>query len=96
MSKPSLNLLVLGPGKTGSLVAEVARERGHQALIVDVDVNRDGAWLTPEHLRDFDVVVDFTSPEAVLTNIEACVRARSAGNSVHSSKAMMMSAPRPI
>ena len=78
MSKPSLNLLVLGPGKTGSLVAEVARERGHQALIVDVDVNRDGAWLTPEHLRDFDVVVDFTSPEAVLTNIEACVRAKQA------------------
>jgi len=78
LSKPSLNLLVLGPGKTGSLVAEVARERGHQALIVDVDVNRDGAWLTPEHLRDFDVVVDFTSPEAVLTNIEACVRAKQA------------------
>ena len=78
MSKPSLNLLLLGPGKTGSLVAEVARERGHQAQIIDVDVNRDGAWLTPEHLRDIDAVIDFTSPEAVLANIDACLRAKKA------------------
>jgi len=42
LNKPSLNLLVLGPGKTGSLVAEVARERGNRAQIIDVDVNRDG------------------------------------------------------
>ena len=78
MSKPSLRLLVLGPGKTGSLVAEVARERGHQARIIDIDVNRDGAWLTPENLRDVDVVIDFTSPEAVLANINAGLRARKA------------------
>ncbi len=78
MSKPSLRLLVLGPGKTGSLVAEVARERGHQAQIVDVDVNRDAAWLTAEHLGGIDVVIDFTSPEAVLANIDACLRAKSA------------------
>jgi 4-hydroxy-tetrahydrodipicolinate reductase len=75
LSKPSLKLLVLGPGKTGSLVAEVARERGHRAQTVDVDVNRDGAWLTQENLRAFDVLIDFTSPEAVLANIDACVRA---------------------
>ncbi len=78
MSKPSLRLLVLGPGKTGSLVAEVARERGHQARIIDIDVNRDGAWLTPENLRDVDVVIDFTSPEAVLANINAGLRAHKA------------------
>jgi 4-hydroxy-tetrahydrodipicolinate reductase len=70
-----LNVLVLGPGKTGSLVAQVALERGHQVEIIDADVNRDGAWLTPEHLRDRDVVVDFTTPDAVLTNIDCCVRA---------------------
>ena len=78
MNKPSLNLLVLGPGKTGSLVAEVARERGNRAQIIDVDVNRDGAWLTPEHLLDVAAVIDFTSPEAVLANIEACLRAKKA------------------
>ena len=77
MSK-SLNLVVLGPGKTGSLVAEVARERGHQVQLVDIDLNQNAAWLTTENLRGFDVVIDFTTPEAVLPNIEACQLARKA------------------
>jgi 4-hydroxy-tetrahydrodipicolinate reductase len=71
-------MLVLGPGKTGSVVADVAIERGHQVESIDADVNESGAWLTAEHLRDRDVVIDFTTPHAVLTNIEACVRARKA------------------
>ena len=29
-----MNLLILGRGKTGSLVAEVARERGHQVTLL--------------------------------------------------------------
>lgn len=78
MNHPSLNLLVLGSGKTGSVVAEVARERGHQVQSIDVDVNQNGAWLTPEHLGNVDVAIDFTAPDAVLANIEACVRAHKA------------------
>ncbi len=78
MSGPSLNLLVLGRGKTGSLVAEVARERGHRVQSIDELDNPGAAWLTVEHLRDVDVVIDFTAPDAVLANIEACVRARKA------------------
>jgi 4-hydroxy-tetrahydrodipicolinate reductase len=72
----SLNIAVLGPGKTGSLVAEVARERGHRVQIVDIDENQNASWLTPENLRQVEVVIDFTTPEAVLGNIDACVRAR--------------------
>ena len=78
MSPRSLNLVVLGRGKTGSLVVEVAGERGHKVQSIDADVNENAAWLTPEHLRDFDVVIDFTEPRAVLTNIEACLRAKKA------------------
>jgi 4-hydroxy-tetrahydrodipicolinate reductase len=73
-----LKLLVLGRGKTGALVAEVARERGHQVHCIASSDNRDAAWLTHERLLDFDVVIDFTAPDAVLANIEACVRARKA------------------
>jgi 4-hydroxy-tetrahydrodipicolinate reductase len=78
LSNRTLNLLVLGNGKTGSVVAEVARERGHQVQSIDADVNQNAAWLTPEHLRDVDVAIDFTAPDAVLANIEACVRAHKA------------------
>ncbi len=78
MRQASLRILVLGPGKTGSLVAEVARERGHQVQVIDADVNDGGAWLTADNLRNVDVVIDFTSPHAVLGNIDACLRARKA------------------
>ncbi|HEU5336912.1 MAG TPA: dihydrodipicolinate reductase C-terminal domain-containing protein [Terriglobales bacterium] len=69
-------LLVLGRGKTGSLVAEVARQRGHEARVLGSGENRDAAGLTPQALRDVGVVIDFTSPGAVLENISACMRAR--------------------
>lgn len=75
MTTSSLNLLVLGPGKTGSLVEEVALERGHQVESIDADVNANGAWLVPDHLRDVQVVIDFTTPDAVLANIDRCVGA---------------------
>ncbi len=76
MNERALRVVVLGRGKTGSLVAEVAQERGHRVQSIDADVNQNAAWLTPERLVHSDVVIDFTTPEAVLANIEACRRAR--------------------
>jgi 4-hydroxy-tetrahydrodipicolinate reductase len=70
-----LNLLVLGRGKTGALVAEVARERGHRVRSISGAENADAKWLTLEHLGNFDVVIDFTTPQVVLPNVAACVRA---------------------
>src|SRR5271166_4297618 len=69
-----LRILVLGPGKTGSVVVEVGEERGHAVRTVDVDLNPEGAWLTPENLRDMDVVIEFTTPNVVLNHIDRCVR----------------------
>ena len=71
-----MNLLILGCGKTGSLVAEVARERRHQVRTLDVDENADARALTPAFLAPFDVAIDFTTPAAVVANAEACIRAR--------------------
>jgi 4-hydroxy-tetrahydrodipicolinate reductase len=78
LSDRTLNMLVLGRGKTGSLVAEVARERGHGVHSIDEVDNPGAAWLTPENLGGFEVVIDFTTPDAVLLNIESCLRARKA------------------
>jgi 4-hydroxy-tetrahydrodipicolinate reductase len=72
----SLHLVLLGQGKTGSLVAEVAAERGHTIRCVAEAENTGGAWLTAENLRDADAVIDFTTPEAVLANIAACLAAK--------------------
>jgi 4-hydroxy-tetrahydrodipicolinate reductase len=70
-----MNLLILGRGKTGSLVADVARARDHQATVLCSADNSQSSALTPEILSKVDVVIDFTTPQAVLGNIEACVRA---------------------
>jgi 4-hydroxy-tetrahydrodipicolinate reductase len=59
-------ILVLGRGKTGSLVAEVARERGHGVRTLDIDENQHAAALTAPNLAGVDVVVDFTAPEAAV------------------------------
>jgi 4-hydroxy-tetrahydrodipicolinate reductase len=70
-----VNLLILGRGRTGSLVAEVARERGHSVCVAGKSDNDASEALTRERLSDVDVVVDFTTPAAVLENIAACAGA---------------------
>ncbi len=70
-----MKLLILGRGKTGSLVAEVAAARKHHAVIAGSKENASCAALTPENLHDIDAVIDFTAPHCVLANIEACVQA---------------------
>ena len=70
-----MNLLVLGKGKTGSLVADVARDRKHHIRVVGAKDNVDGSAITADGLSDVNVVIDFTTPHCVLASIEACVKA---------------------
>ena len=66
-----MRILVLGQGKTGKLVSEVAAERGHGVNVLDVLENSGAGALTPPFVAGFDVVIDFTSPEAAAENIRA-------------------------
>ena len=66
-----MRILVLGHGKTGKLVAEVGHEHGHGVHVLDAKENPGGAALTAPFVAGFDVVIDFTTPEAVLTNLRA-------------------------
>src|SRR5216683_3297459 len=70
-----MKLLLLGAGKTGSLVAEVARERGHMVETLRSIDNPNASALNGATLSPFDVVIDFTIPQCVLDNIRACVEA---------------------
>ena len=66
-----MQFLVLGKGKTGSLVVEIARERGHAVTALDIDENREASALTAASLAGVDAVIDFTAPEAALENMRA-------------------------
>lgn len=68
-----MRMLILGRGKTGRVVAEVARERGHSVQVLDARENQDAGSLTPPSLASFDVILDFTTPEAVVPNLRACL-----------------------
>jgi 4-hydroxy-tetrahydrodipicolinate reductase len=68
-----MRVLVLGVGKTGKLVAEVAAEHGHSVHVLDAKENKNAAGLTAPFVAGFDVVIDFTTPEAVLQNMRACL-----------------------
>jgi 4-hydroxy-tetrahydrodipicolinate reductase len=53
----------------GSLVSQTVRAADDLELVAEVDVGD-----SRDPLRDCDVVVDFTSPAAVLDNLQWCVR----------------------
>jgi 4-hydroxy-tetrahydrodipicolinate reductase len=69
-----MNLLLLGRGKMGTLIESLATTRNHYVRSIDIDENAQGIALTPEKLRDVDVVIDFTTPDAVMENIAGCAR----------------------
>jgi 4-hydroxy-tetrahydrodipicolinate reductase len=65
--------LVLGRGKTGRVIADVAHEHGHGVRVVGEEENRSAMALTAPFLATFDAVIDFTTPEAAIHNMRACL-----------------------
>src|SRR5689334_21779839 len=74
-----MKILVLGRGKTGALVSEIARDRGHDIRSMGSQENQDGRALTLELLKTLDVVIDFTTPHAVIPNV---IRSAEAGTPI--------------
>jgi 4-hydroxy-tetrahydrodipicolinate reductase len=70
-----VKLMVLGRGKTGALVAEIAKGKRHEVYSLASQDNPDGRALTAATLQQIDVVVDFTTPHAVIPNLIRCVEA---------------------
>jgi 4-hydroxy-tetrahydrodipicolinate reductase len=70
-----MKFILTGAGKTGAVVAEIAATRGHTVEIIEVNENRNAAALTKQRLAGVDAVIDFTTPDAVMANIDATIRA---------------------
>ncbi len=66
-----MNIAIVGYGRMGHEVEEMALKLGHKVLIkIDVDNQND---FTPEKFSDVDVVIEFTSPETAFNNIVKCL-----------------------
>ena len=67
-----MRIAIVGNGKMGRAVAELARERGHQVQVIGREENAAGAL---ERLTGMDVAVEFTRPDAVIANLERLIQA---------------------
>ncbi len=67
-----MNIALIGYGKMGKEVERVAAERGIRiAKIFEAGNNDGGEGLTKDARKTVDVCIDFSSPEAVMDNIDA-------------------------
>ena len=66
----SMNLAIVGYGKMGRMIEQLAPEYGFDVkLKLDIDNNARQEGLTPENFREIDVAVEFSVPEAVVANL---------------------------
>jgi len=66
-----MNLAIVGYGKMGRLIEQLAPEFGFAVVLkLDEFNNVDGAGMTAENFRGVDVAVEFSTPHTVVGNIE--------------------------
>lgn len=72
----ALHIAIVGHGKMGRAVAALATERGHTIhTVVDAAGNDAGKALTRAALAGADVAIEFTRPEAAVTNLTRLIEA---------------------
>lgn len=70
-----MKVMMVGCGKMGSAVEEVARARSHE-VVARIDPHSRGAdrVLESRHCRDAEVAFEFTKPDAAARNVEFLLR----------------------
>ena len=62
-----MEIAIIGYGKMGKEIAEIAEERGHEVSVI-IDSSDD--WMENiDELRNCDIAIDFSTPDAVVDNI---------------------------
>ncbi len=68
-----MNIALIGYGKMGKAIEEIAIKRGHTiVLTVSIDNTADN---TIENIRKADVAIEFTGPDSAFDNITRCFEA---------------------
>lgn len=67
----SLRIALIGYGKMGKAIEEIALSRGHSVV---VKINRSNLEdLSEENLKNVDVAIEFTGPEGATENLRKCL-----------------------
>ncbi|MEO9003518.1 MAG: 4-hydroxy-tetrahydrodipicolinate reductase [Ginsengibacter sp.] len=65
-----MKIALLGYGKMGQAIEEIALQNGHQVMLRINDQNLQD--LTKENIRKADVAIEFTNPQSAVENILFC------------------------
>ncbi len=68
-----MKIAMIGYGKMGKAIEEIALERGH-TFALKIDINNLDAF-TVANLKQCDVAIEFTGPHSALQNISTCIAA---------------------
>ncbi|MBL7882822.1 MAG: 4-hydroxy-tetrahydrodipicolinate reductase [Bacteroidia bacterium] len=68
-----MNIALIGYGKMGKEIEQIALSRGHQ-IVLKVDVNNANSYSADE-LKKADVAIEFSTPESAIKNIYKCFEA---------------------
>ena len=68
-----MKIILLGYGKMGRIIEQLAGEDGHEIVLRVDEHNRSS--IGPDELKASDVAIDFSRPDAAIPNIELCLQA---------------------
>jgi 4-hydroxy-tetrahydrodipicolinate reductase len=68
-----MKIAIIGYGKMGKAIEEIAIERGHEIILKITSVNL--ADCTIENIQTCDVAIEFTNPESAIQNLHTCIDA---------------------
>ena len=75
MTAPT-RIAIIGDGRMGQAIAGLASENGCEVVaMIGEGNNVGGSGITPETLKNADVAIEFTQPDAAVTNIRALIAA---------------------
>ncbi|HEV2830548.1 MAG TPA: 4-hydroxy-tetrahydrodipicolinate reductase [Hanamia sp.] len=66
-----MKIALLGYGKMGHAIEEIALQKGHQIVLRINDLNLND--LTRENIQQADVAIEFTNPQSAVDNILFCL-----------------------
>ncbi|MBD0277112.1 MAG: 4-hydroxy-tetrahydrodipicolinate reductase, partial [Flavisolibacter sp.] len=66
-----MHIVLIGYGKMGRMIEEIAEERGHEIVLrIDAD-NQDD--FTEGKMKTANVAIEFTAPESAYENVKKCI-----------------------
>src|SRR4051794_5110646 len=66
-----MKIAIIGYGKMGHMIEEVALQRGHE-IVLKINIENTGDF-TKENIAKADVAIEFTGPETAYEDVKKCL-----------------------